>query len=161
MDENKLYTCCFFGHRSVKITEELKIKLRYCIEDLIIHRNVTDFLFGSRSKFDELCYEITSELKRKYTYINRIYVRAEYQHIKDDYRKYLLTYYEATYFPKNITNAGKAVYIERNYEMINKSSYCICYYDENYLPQKRNKSGTKVAYDYAVRKGVKLINMFV
>lgn len=161
MDENKLYTCCFFGHRSVRITDELKHKLRCCIEELIVHRNVTDFLFGSRSKFNELCYEITSELKRKYIHINRIYVRAEYQYIKDDYREYLLTYYEATYFPKNIANAGKAVYIERNYEMINKSSYCICYYDENYLPQKRNKSGTKIAYDYAVRKGVQLINIFV
>lgn len=47
MDENKLYTCCFFGHRSIKLTDELKIKLRCCIEDLIIHRNVTDFLFES------------------------------------------------------------------------------------------------------------------
>lgn len=161
MAENKMYTCCFFGHRTVRITEELKNNLRCCIEELIVHRNVIDFLFGSRSEFDELCYEITSELKRKYPYINRIYIRAEYPYIKEDYREYLLTYYEKTYFPKNIENAGKAVYIERNYEMINKSSYCVCYYDESYIPTKRNKSGTKIAYDYAIRKGVQIMNVFV
>ena len=94
-------------------------------------------------------------------YINRIYIRAEYPYIKEDYREYLLTYYEETYFPKDIENAGKAVYIERNYEMINKSSYCVCYYDESYIPTKRNKSGTKIAYDYAIRKGVQIMNVFV
>lgn len=161
MTENKMYTCCFFGHRTVRITEELKNNLRCCIEELIVHRNITDFLFGSRSKFDELCYEITSELKRKYPHIKRIYVRAEYQYIKEDYRDYLLSYYEDTYFPAGISCAGKAVYIERNYEMINKSSYCVCYYDKNYISTKRHKSGTKIAYDYAIRKGVQIMNVYI
>ena len=97
----------------MRITEELKNNLKCCIEELIVHRNVINFMFGSRSKFDELCYEITSELKRKCQHIKRIYVRAEYQYIKEGYRDYFLTYYEDTYFSSGISCAGKAVYIER------------------------------------------------
>ena len=39
-----------------------------------------------------------------------------------------------TYYPSKMIDAGKAAYVERNYEMINNSRYCICYYDENYMP---------------------------
>jgi hypothetical protein len=60
-------------------------------------------------------------------------------------------------------NAGRASYVERNQEMINKSDFCVVYYDENYAPPRRKnsrrdmtdyqpRSGTKIAYDYAVRK---------
>ena len=66
-------------------------------------------------------------------------------------------------------NAGRASYVERNQEMINKSDFCIVYYDENYAPPKRKnsrrdltdyqpKSGTKIAYDYAVKKKKIIIN---
>lgn len=45
--------------------------------------------------------------------------------------------------------------------MINKSSYCVCYYDESYIPTKRNNSGTKLAYDYAIRKGAHIMNVHI
>ena len=45
----------------------------------------------------------------------------------------VLEHYEDTYFTEHMENAGKASYVERNQEMINKSHYCIVYYDENYL----------------------------
>ncbi len=73
MDENKLYTCCFFGHRSVRITEELKIKLRCCIEELIVHRNVTDFLFINFYRVRYLPQFICFVLKYNQTYV-RTYV---------------------------------------------------------------------------------------
>ena len=51
--------------------------------------------------------------------------------------------------------------------MINKSDYCIVYYDENYLPPRRKnsrrditdyqpKSGTAVAYDYETKLRISL-----
>ena len=54
--------------------------------------------------------------------------------------------------------------------MINQSDVCVVYYDENYAPPRRRnsrrdladyqpKSGTKIAYDYAVRKGKTIINV--
>ena len=50
-------TCCFFGHRTINETEELKSKLIEIIEKLIVDEKVDTFLFGSRSDFDDLCYD--------------------------------------------------------------------------------------------------------
>ena len=167
--ENKV--CCFIGHRKIQKTQELKEMLLNTIENLITKEDVTKFFFGSKSQFDDYCYEIVSELKEKYPYIKRVYVRSAYQHIPNWYEDSLLEHYEDTYFPERMAKAGKASYVERNQEMINKSDFCIFFYDENYLPPRRRnsrrdlfdyqpKSGTGVAYDYAVKKKVKIINVF-
>ncbi len=164
-------TCCFLGHRKIKITNEQKNKLHNIIEKLIIEESVDIFLFGSKSQFDDLCYQIISKLKSNYPHIKRIYVRAQYPYISDDYREYLLQNYEETYYPDKMLKAGKAAYVERNCEMINKSKFCIMYFDENYAPPKRKKSnsdlndyqpksGTKIAYNYAISKQKTVINIF-
>lgn len=99
-----------------------------------------------------------TKIKEKYLHIKLIYVRAEYLNNDDNYRNYLLERYEDTYYPEKIIGAGKAVYVERNYEMINKSHFCIVYYDEQNAPTTR-KNGTKIALDYAVRQGKRIINI--
>ena len=38
-------TCCFFGHRTINETEELKSKIIEIIEKLIVDENVDTFLF--------------------------------------------------------------------------------------------------------------------
>ena len=170
-DIDKEKTCCFFGHRKIDETEELKNKLHEIIENLIENEKVDTFLFGSKSQFDDLCHKVVTELKGKYPQIKRIYVRSAFQHIPDWYEESLLQHYEDTYFPNHMEKAGKASYVERNQEMINKSDFCVIYYDENYLPPRRKnsrrdlfdyqpKSGTAVAYDYAVKKKKKIINCF-
>ena len=155
MKQNK--TCCFIGHRKINETTELINNLNSIIEDLIVNKNVENFLFGSKSDFNGSCYDVVTTLKEKYPYIKRIYVRAELPYINDDYRDFLLKRYEETYYSEKIINAGKAVYVERNCEMIDSSDFCVMYYDENYTPYR--KSGTKIAYDYAVRKGNEIINV--
>lgn len=142
--------CCVFGHRTINETPKLKNEIYTIIEGLITGKSVDTFLFGSKSRFDELCYEVITALKEKYPYIKRIYVRAEYPHINESYKNYLLRSYEDTYYPERIINAGRAVYVERNFEMIDKSKFCIVYYEEQYSPSNR-KSGTKIAYEYALR----------
>lgn len=144
-------TCCFIGHRTINETEELKSKLKEIIEKLILDNNVDTFLFGSKSRFNSLCLEIVTELKQNHPHIKRIYVRAEYPYISEQYKDFLLKSYEDTYYPKRIISSGKAVYIERNYEMIDNSSFCIVYFDEQKAPCTR-KSGTKIAIDYAIKK---------
>ena len=151
-------TCCFFGHREIIETQELKIKLCEAIERLITEENVNTFLFGSKSKFDSLCYEFVTKHKEKYSHIKRIYVRAEYPYISERYKNYLLESYEDTYYPEKIKRAGRAIYVERNYEMINNSHFCIIYYDKENAPNTR-KSGTKIALDYAVKKGKYIIKL--
>ena len=162
---------CFIGHRNIAKTDELIEKLNNTIENLITNENVCVFMFGSKSKFDDICYEVVTSLKEKYPHITRIYVRAEYPYIDDDYKNYLLQSYEDTYFPDKLIDAGKYVYVERNCEMIDKSTHCIVYYDKDYLPKRRRnskrdlfdyqpKSGTALAYNYAVQKKKKIINLF-
>ncbi len=159
-------TCCFFGHRVINETEELRCKVSETLERLISADAVDTFLFGSGSRFNDLCYEIVSALKEKHPHVKRIYVRAEYPYIDESYEKYLLKSYEESYFPKKIMGAGKAIYVERNREMIDRSKYCVVYCDESYVPKVRmvikndmlnisgiRKSGTKLALDYAVKKG--------
>ena len=168
--ESKEHTCCFVGHRKIEVTDELVNCLKEIVEDLIIDKRVNTFLFGSKSQFDKLCLQVVAEFKKKYPHIRRIYVRAEFPYIDEDYTSYLLKSYDHTYYPKRLINAGKAVYVRRNYEMIDNSNYCIIYYDENYMPPRRKncrldlfdyqpKSETAVAYDYAVRKKKEIINV--
>lgn len=151
-------TCCFLGHREINETEELKLKLIDIIEKLIMVEKVEIFLFGSKSRFDILCLELVTALKEKYPHIKRVYIRAEYPYISEQYRNYLLKNYEDTYYPEKILNSGRAAYVERNCMMIDNSRYCVIYYDKNALPTKR-KSGTKIAFDYAVKKGKNIINV--
>ena len=151
-------TCCFFGHRTINETEELKSKLMEIIEKLIVDEKVDTFLFGSKSRFNSLCLELVTEIKEKYPHIKRIYVRAEYPDINEQYTNYLLESYEDTYYPEKILNSGRAAYVERNFEMINNSKYCIVYYDEQNTPTTR-KSGTKIALDYAIKKRKQIINI--
>ena len=144
------YTCCFFGHKTINETEELKAKIYKSIERLVVNENVDTFLFGSKSRFNYLCLEIVSQIKEKYPHIKRVYVRAEFPIISNTYKDYLSESYEDTYYPENIIGSGRAAYVERNFEMINQSRFCVVYYDESYAPITR-KSGTKIALDYATK----------
>ncbi len=164
-------TCCFFGHRKIEDNVELRTKLYEIIEKLIVDENIDTFLFGSKSDFNSLCHELVTKIKEKHPHIKRVYVRAEYPFVDDNYIKYLLEDYEDTYFPEHMISAGKASYVERNQFMIDKSSVCVVYYNPDYAPPRRKnsrrdltiyqpKSGTKIAYDYAVKKDKTIINLF-
>ena len=182
MKEDKV--CSFFGHRKIEITEELKQKVKDIIEDLIVKENVLTFLFGSRSDFDYLCHLVVTELKEKYSGIKRIVytcqsenctLESERQKWEDFYSKLYkrevhLLAVEEEFEHKTKYTSGKASYVERNQAMINDSDYCVFYYDKNYLPEKRKwsksslgyyqpKSGTKLAYDYAIQKKKKIVNV--
>ena len=47
-DIDKEKTCCFFGHRKIDETAELKNKLCGIIENLIINENVDTFFSGAK-----------------------------------------------------------------------------------------------------------------
>lgn len=153
----KTNTCCFIGHRRIFADGHLKEELFEIVEKLIVEEKVDTFLFGSHSQFNTICLEIVTKIKEKYPYIKRVYVRAEYPFISEDYKKYLLQIYEDTYYPEKIQGSGKVAYIERNYEMINNSNICIVYYDK-LISSVSHKSGTKIALDYAIKRGKQIIN---
>ena len=142
-------TCCFIGHRQIKEIERLRNATYKTVENLICEQGMDTFLFGSKSRFNSLCYEVVTDLKEKYPDIKRVYVRAEFPEITEDYKAYLLERYEDTYYPPKILGAGRAVYVERNREMVDQSALCIAYCDEEYSPKNR-KSGTKQMVEYAL-----------
>ncbi len=180
-------TCCFIGHRKIENLEIVKIKAKEIIEDLIINKNVNTFLFGSRSEFDDLCLQIVSSLKEKYKEIKRITYTCKSEGIvlenekEEKERLYSKVFkkkveldllcVDEEYEHKTKYTAGKASYVERNQAMILSSNICVFYYDKDYLPKMRKhcksdmfyyqpKSGTKIAYDYAVQKKKTIINLF-
>ncbi len=152
-------TCCFLGHRNIEDAKELEVKLFELIEELIVNKNIDTFLFGSKSEFNSLCYDVVDGIKKKHPHIKRVFVRAEYPYISENYRSYLLKSFEDTYYPEHMTDAGRAAYVERNRELIDKSDICIFYYTHDYTPTKKRKSGTLLAYDYALRKNKRIINI--
>lgn len=164
-------TCCFIGHRNVTASIDLSCKIRLTVKKLIEEDGVSNFLFGSRSRFDDLCRDIVAELKNEYPDVKLTYVRERYPRIPAYYESYLLESYDATFMPKKLENAGMATYVERNKIMIDDSDFCVFYYDENYNPpmKKRHKqarscfqpkSGTKIAYSYAIQKKKRIVNLF-
>lgn len=154
--------CSFFGHRDAPQTEELKQKVRATVERLIVEEGVTTFLFGSRSKFDELCHIVVTELKEKYPDIRRIAYLCKHetaclvgagmelkQKIKDlTGRDVYVGEYEEIKTSDQINSAGRACYVERNQLMIDDSNYSLIYYNQGCT----HKSGVKVAYMYAMTK---------
>ena len=152
--------CCIIGHRDFEKNKESELKLKNIVTDLIEKENVDVFLFGSKSKFIDFCYDIVTECKKIYSNLKRILVRAEYPIISNDYYEYLKNFHEDSYFYNEKLISNKFSYIRRNQVMIDKSEFCIFYFNEKHLPKSKTQSGTKLAYNYAIKKGKKVINLF-
>ena len=56
---------CFIGHRVIEKSEELISSLRKTIVELI-NTGATTFLFGSVSEFNDLSWEVVTELKKTF-----------------------------------------------------------------------------------------------
>ncbi len=175
---------CFIGHRTVPNEEQLKIRLTETILNLIAEGADT-FIFGSRSDFDDLCWEVVTELKEQYPNIKRIAYtvfnelaltseeeRQRCERILSNImnKEMHFAIYESAVFSKKALRATKDAYLMRNQEMIDDSDVCVFYYNENYLPPREQryrlpgvyyqpKSGTALAFAYAKRKKKRIINM--
>ena len=181
----KSKTVCFIGHRKISLDETGEERLKDIIEGLIVKENVRVFLFGSRSEFDDICHEIVTDLKAKYPFIERyVYTCSSEGCVLESEREerekiyssvlnrevHLLGVEKEVEF-KNKWVAGQASYVERNRAMIDDSTICVFYYDENYVVKERKrskrdltfyvpKSGTGLAYSYAKQKKKQIINIF-
>ncbi len=166
-----MYTCCFIGHRKIDDTPELRNKLEKTLLALL-ENGVREFIFGSRSQFDDLCYDLLTELKKVYPDIKRIKYRSDYPDELSEYSKqFFLDGYEDNICPEGVEGAGRLSYVKRNEAMIMASDICVSYYDKNYHPKPRKisknaltsyqpKSGTRIAFEFAVQKNKKIINLF-
>jgi len=181
----KYKSCTFLGHRNAELTEQEKQDLKETVFMLITERGCLDFLFGSRSKFITLCLEVVTEFKKIFPNICRIKYncKSETAILEPEKEKWEKIYsnlekkdvkllcYDEQVDHKTMLNAGRASYIERNYEMIDASDYCVFYYDPNYKLKIKNtskygigyyqpKSGTALSFKYAGKKKKHIINLF-
>jgi len=150
----------FIGHRKIERTKTLKDRLTQLVEKLIVKDGADTFLFGSRSEFNDLCYEVVTELQDEFEHIRRIFIRAEYEYIDKPYYEYLLSLYEDTFYPAQVHGAGKLSYVKRNQVMIDMCDLLVAYCDKGYEPTAKTNSGTKIAVDYARKKNKTVINLF-
>ena len=162
--------CSFFGHRDTPQTDELKQKVREMVEHLIVEEGVDTFLFGSRSKFDELCHIVVTELKEKYPRIQRIAYLCKHEtaclvgagmSLKRQTkeltgREVYVPEYEEIKKSDRVNSAGRAAYIERNQWMVDNSNFAIFHLN---TAEEKKGSGTTLIYEYLKRK--KRVESFV
>lgn len=117
-------------------------------------------MFGRKSVFNDLCYDIVTRLQDNFRDIKRIYIIAEYPKKNKEYISHIKTLFEDCYYYNKNLVSHRLNYIKRNETLIDKSDFCLFYYDCNYLVDKGTKSGTHIAYNYAVKKNKKIINVY-
>ena len=158
--------CSFFGHRDTPQTDELKQKVRETVERLIVEEDVDTFLFGSRSKFDELCHMVVTELKEKYPHIQRIAYLCKHEsgclvgagmeqkrRIKElTGRDVYVPEYEEIKKSDRVNSAGRAAYVERNQWVIDESNVVVIFIRLGSL-----NNGTKIAFEHAKKKGIEVL----
>ena len=154
--QNQKKTCSFFGHREISVTKELKQKLRVIIENLITFENFVIFFFGGFGEFDNLCHEIVTELKNKYSFVKRIYVCEDYNFVDRPHKrpKWLAKedYEEFIYLDMRYTRFYQRIYF-RNIEMIEQSDFILFYVINT------ENSGAYKTMQYAKRKKKTFINI--
>ena len=143
--------CSFFGHRQIEKTEELQLKIKVVVENLVI-KGCKTFYFGGFGEFDLTCYEIVSKLKQQYVDIKRVFCVTEEKHLnsqkrpkwlKDkDYDEYIYLHLQYDYWYTKI--------YYRNCEIVNNSDYVVFYAkeDENSGAYKILKYAKKIKKQY-------------
>ncbi len=162
-------SCCFIGHRFIE-KNNIAGQVKNVIIDLIENKNVKTFYFGTKSEFNDLCYDVLSEVKNQYNNLQRICITCKSETVvlsneKTKMQKLFNQYlngkkaraFEQELKLESVLNAGRLSYIKRNEKLIDLSEYCVFYFDESYTAKTQEPSGTKIAYEYALRKNKTII----
>lgn len=153
--ETKEKTCSCFGHYNVNITDDLKERTRTAI-DSAIRDGVRIFLFGGRSDFDDLCYDLVAEQRNVNPELNikRVFCFALDNQLRKPPRWFIRKEYEALECPtKDFDDWYTSIYY-RNLAMIDKSDLVLFWVEE------RENSGAYKTYRYAVKKHKRIVNLF-
>lgn len=148
-------TCSCFGHFDVDITDDLiartKIEIEKAIED-----GVRTFLFGGRSDFDDLCYDIVTEKRNAnpQLHLKRVFCFPLDKHLRKPPHWFIRKEYEALECPtKNFDYWYTSIYY-RNLAMIDQSDLIL------FWVEPRENSGAYKTYKYAVKKHKCFVNLF-
>lgn len=150
-------TCCFTGHRIIKVTPELVQRLRNTIVDLI-ERGVTDFYNGGAVGFDMLCAETVIALKGEYKDIklHMLLPCPPEEHTHRWNKAQIAKYNEILKAADSVTVLSEHYTEEcmkrRNERLVKLADCCICYCTNP-------RSGTGQTVRMAKDKGITLINI--
>lgn len=134
---------CVIGHTKVNNKNEIIKKFSFLLHRIRQKCFVLTCLFGSKSEFNDLCYDVYFELSRKDTNMKSIFYRCKHETawIKDKCLVNKQTFhflgnetfreYDEIVLSKNLLNTTKNSYIQRNFNMIDDSDICIFYYNSN------------------------------
>ena len=144
--------CSFFGHRTVDAKEDIIELIKTEIYKAIEFGCAT-FYFGGYGEFDDLCYQVLTEvmrenlelnLKRKYCVSQERFLRKKTPYFnREDYD-------EVVYLVPSFDGWYKSIYF-RNCAMIDNSDYVVFYAEE------RQDSGAYKALKYAKKQKDKII----
>lgn len=150
-------TCCFTGHRRMKITSELIQRLKDTIINVIEH-GVTDFFTGGALSWDTICAESIIDLKAEYSCIklHLILPCPPEEQIKgwnlgqiERYENILKAADSVTIISEHYT---KDCMKKRNERLVELADCCICYCTNS-------RSGTGQTLKFAANKGIDIINL--
>ena len=110
----------FCGHREIGQSEDLRIWLSHCVEQLIID-GATDFYFGGYGAFDAMAASVVRSLKRKYPSIQSILVLPYLG------RKVDATGYDMTTYPPLETVPKRYAILRRNQWMVDAADVVVAY----------------------------------
>ncbi len=112
-------TCTFFGHRNTP--ENIKIKLKEVLINLIENKNVDVFYVGNNGAFDKTVRELLKELKKIY----KINYCVAFAYIPQ--KAECEDYSDTIYFDELNFKPHKVRIIERNKIMLKKSDIVVTY----------------------------------
>ena len=150
-------TCCFTGHRIIKITPELVQRLKDTIIKLIT-QGVTDFYDGGAIGFDTLCAETIIALKGEYKDIklHMLLPCPPEEHAKRWKKAQIARYNEILQVADSVSvlseHYTKDCMKRRNERLVELADYCICYCTNP-------RSGTGQTVRMAEEKGITVLNL--
>ncbi len=119
--------CCFAGHANLPDKEEVKIKLKKEIINLIENEKVTTFYNGVKGEFDWLCAETVNELRADYPFIKSYWMLSYMPKEKDEYIERISKIFDDTIYPDIESVPKRLAIIKRNEWMVNNSEFLIAY----------------------------------
>lgn len=166
MTEQRDAACCFTGHRKIpseklpELVHKLEIELKW-----LVSHGITEFYAGGALGFDTIAELVVLKMKRqnqpvhlhlelpcpdqcRYWSPNEIAAYKGIMELADS-----VSYCSDHYY--------SGVMHVRNRAMVDKSAYCVCYYDRDVASAggKPPSGGTLYTVNYARRMGLSLINL--
>ena len=153
----RIDTVCFTGHRDIEFNKALHIpsRLKSLMEELIAH-GARSFRAGGALGFDMIAALCVLELKEKHPDI-RLDLKLPCKSQADAWSEVDQRAYNSILAQADSIEYTSEHYVpwcmhERNRRLVNGSQVCIAYL-------LKSKGGTAYTYNYALKKGLKVINL--